>query len=418
MHSTLDSIYDVIVVGGGASGMMAAGHAAENGAKALLLEKNNKLGSKLLITGKGRCNITNIGEINDFIESYGKNGRFLYRAFQTYFNYDLMGFFEKYGIKTKTERGGRVFPVSDESGSIVYALKQYLNKNNVNVKLNLGVKKINTEKNSVASVVLHNNQVIKTKNAILATGGLSYPKTGSTGDGYRFAKELGHTIEPLRPALVPLETKENFVKKLQGLSLRNVLITVFADDKEIASEFGEMLFTHFGVSGPIILKISGDVVDRLRKNENVSISINLKPALDSQMLDNRISREIRNNNRKSIKNMLKNMLPSSLIPVFLNLAGIPEHKKCNQINQKELKKIRNLIFSFKITIIKSRSIDEAIITRGGISLDQINPYTMESKIVKGLYFCGELIDIDGITGGFNLQAAFSTGYLAGNNKFR
>ncbi len=416
--------YDVIVIGGGASGMFAAGCAAAKGADTLLLEKTNQLGKKLSITGKGRCNLTNIGEVNDFIESYGKNGKFLYRSFKNFFNQSLIAFFNSYGIETKVERGGRIFPVSDNSESIVNALRNYLKENKVTLGLNLQVKEIvlgdnKTDRNNkvIGIKLSERKEIIKTDKVILATGGLSYPKTGATGDGYRMAKKLGHSIVSLTPALVPLETKEDFVKDLQGLALKNVSVTVFTNGRKIGEDFGEMLFTHFGLSGPIILKMSSLVIEHLNKNQEVSIVINFKPALDEKKLADRLLRETKNFGLKSVNNVMKNFLPRKLVPVFLKLANINTDKKFKQITHQEKEKIINLLTNFSLKITKSRPIDEAIITKGGISLKEINPYTMESKKIKGLYFCGEIIDLDGKTGGYNLQLAFSTAHLAAQSAF-
>lgn len=416
--------YDVIVIGGGASGMFAAGCAAAKGADTLLLEKTNQLGKKLSLTGKGRCNLTNIGEVNDFIESYGKNGKFLYRSFKNFFNQSLIAFFNSYGIETKVERGGRIFPVSDNSESIVNALRNYLKENKVTLGLNLQVKEIvlgdnKTDRNNkvIGIKLSERKEIIKTDKVILATGGLSYPKTGATGDGYRMAKKLGHSIVSLTPALVPLETKEDFVKDLQGLALKNVSVTVFTNGRKIGEDFGEMLFTHFGLSGPIILKMSSLVIEHLNKNQEVSIVINFKPALDEKKLADRLLRETKNFGLKSVNNVMKNFLPRKLVPVFLKLANINTDKKFKQITHQEKEKIINLLTNFSLKITKSRPIDEAIITKGGISLKEINPYTMESKKIKGLYFCGEIIDLDGKTGGYNLQLAFSTAHLAAQSAF-
>jgi len=326
----------------------------------------------------------------------------------------------EYGVRTRFERGCRVFPVSDDSRSVVKALAKYLNENNVQVKLNSRVEEIVVGGGSAAAakkvlaVKLENKNVITADKVILATGGMSYPQTGSTGEGYGMAKRVGHSITSLQPALVPLETKEKFVKDLQGLSLRNVNVTAISDNKNIRSEFGEMLFTHFGVSGPVILKLSGDMCEQLIKNKKVFISINFKPALDRIKLTNRLFREFSNLKLKSIKNVVKNLLPGKLVPVFIELIGIPEDKKSNQITRMERNRIVDFLTDFRLEILKPRPISEAIVTRGGIPLTEINPYNMESKLVKGLYFCGEIIDVDGITGGYNLQSAFSTGYLAGN----
>lgn len=417
--------YDVIVIGAGASGMLAAGRASENGASVLMLERNSCPGKKLSITGKGRCNITNSGEIKEFIESYGKNGRFLYRAFSRFFNQDLLAFLNRFGVETKVERGGRVFPVSDDSETVVNALKQYLKKNKVTIQLNSRVDEIIVADNSTVSAdkkkqrvtgirLLNDDEIIYSHKIILATGGLSYPNTGSTGDGYRMAEKLGHNIIPPEPALVPLETKEAFVRDLQGLSLENVTATLFINNKKSASEFGDMLFTHFGISGPIILKLSGLAVEHLIKKECVLISINFKPALSKDQLDSRLLREFSENSRKSLGAVLKNLLPKKLVPVIMSLSNISTEKQCSHITAEERRRLFLLFTDFRLEISKARPIDEAIITRGGITLKEIDPFTMESKIIKGLYFCGEIIDIDGMTGGYNLQAAFSTAYLAGD----
>jgi len=414
-----ENIYDVVVIGGGASGMFAAGCAAEKGSSVLLLERNDRLGKKLSITGKGRCNITNSGEIEEFISSYGKNGRFLYRAFSRFFNQDLLAFLNRLGVETKTERGGRIFPSSDDSETVVKALKRYLGENNVTVKLNSRVKEItvtdtptDTKKNKVTGIRLFNDKTIHADKIILATGGMSYPLTGSTGDGYRMAEKLGHSIIPPSPALVPLETMERFVKELQGLTLENVAASMVINDKKLHSEFGDMLFTHFGISGPIILKMSALVVEHLNKKERVRISINFKPALERNRIDSRLLREFSENSRKSLGNVMKNLLPKKLVPVFMELSGIREDKQCSQVTSEEREKLIRFLTDFRLEITKARPIAEAIITRGGIALSAIDPFTMESKKVRGLYFCGEVIDIDGITGGYNLQAAFSTAFLA------
>jgi len=417
--------YDVVVIGGGAAGIVAAGRAAQGGAKVLLLERNRSLGKKLLITGKGRCNITNIGEIADFIENYGKNGKFLYRAFSEFFNQDLISFFERYGVETKVERGGRVFPATDNSQTVLTALQKYLADNGAAVRYDSRVAEIvvsertgSDKKNTkleVKGIKLKGGDIVESGRVVLATGGLSYPLTGSSGDGYEMAHRLGHTIAPLRPALVPLETKRNFVKELQGLSLKNVEASILVNKKKVASEFGEMLFTHFGISGPIILKLSGLVCEYLESGAEVLISINFKPALDQGTLTGRLLREFKASGRKALSTVIKNLLPQKLAPIFVELAGIEGNKKCSQVTAAERNRILELLTDFRLQVKKPRPIDEAIVTRGGIALDEIDPRTMESKKVKGLFFCGEIVDIDGATGGYNLQAAFSTGFLAGEN---
>jgi len=407
-------IKDVIVIGGGASGMMAALTAAKLNPKTLLLERNNCLGKKLLITGKGRSNITNSGDIKSFIASFGKRGSFLYRALTEFSNNDLVAFFEGLGIKTKTERGGRIFPQSDRSQDIVAGLRKSLENNRCEIILDSRVKSVNKE-NPDFKVALSDGRSLASKQLIIATGGLSYPLTGSTGDGYDFARKFGHSVIELYPALVPLETKESFPGKLQGLSLKNVSVNVFSGGRKIAEEFGEMLFTHFGVSGPIILKVSGEIVEELNKGKNVYVSINLKPALSKEILTKRLLRELDSSGKAFISNILKNLIPKALVPVFLSLSKISSDKQAHQITRSEREKIYSLLTDFRLEIARPRSFNEAIITSGGISLNEINPYTMESKKVKGLFFCGEIIDIHGITGGYNLQEAFSTGFLAGKS---
>jgi hypothetical protein len=414
--------YDIIVIGGGPAGIFAAGYAAQQGARVLLAEKTALLGKKLLITGKGRCNLTNARGRDAFIASYGKNGSFLYRAFNEYFTEDLIDFFFQRGVATKVERGDRVFPESDESESIVAVLRHFLDEEKVAVRFNARVNRIIvTPEGTVSGVSLDNGTIFHAPCVILATGGVSYPRTGSTGDGYRLAQELGHTVIEPRAGLVPLETAENFVKELQGLGLKNVKVSVLSGGKKIAEEFGEMLFTHFGVSGPVILTLSGEAVDRLARNETVELSVNFKPALDSQTLTRRLLREFESAGMKTIANIIKTLLPLSLVPVFVRLCGVAPDKKANQITRVERERIQALLTDFRLRVTKSRPVDEAIVTRGGISLKEIDPHTMGSKKLPGLYFCGEVIDIDGTTGGYNLQAAFSTGNLAGKTageKFR
>jgi predicted Rossmann fold flavoprotein len=406
--------YDVIVVGGGPAGLMAAGKAAEIGLKSLLLEKNNLVGKKLHITGKGRCNLTNTCSISDLVSSFGKTGRFLKTSFYDFSNIDLIDFFEQLGVPTVTERGNRVFPQSQKAQDIVNALVNWIKKNGVIVKCNSAVTKLATKNQQIIGIRA-SNKTYTAKAIVIATGGASYPTTGSTGDGYRFAKEVGHTIIPIRPALVPLETHGSVAQKLQGLSLKNVSASVFVDNKKQASLFGEMIFTHFGLSGPIILSLGSYCVDALKKQKKVEISIDLKPTLNDKKLDTRLIREFDAHAKKQFKSVLKELLPSKMIPVVFELLKISEEKITSQISAEERKKLRLLLKNFKFEITKCRPISEAIITAGGVDTKEINPKTMESRIISGLYFAGEVIDVDAETGGFNLQAAFSTGFLAANS---
>ncbi|MBC7320319.1 NAD(P)/FAD-dependent oxidoreductase [bacterium] len=403
----------VVVIGGGPSGMMAGGTAGSRGLDVLLIEKNNTLGKKLLLTGKGRCNFTNDTSLQGLIDNIPVNGRFLYSAFSKFSNKDLVKFFNNLGIKTKVERGGRVFPESDRARDILNALERYLRDNNVKI-IRGEVKKILKDNSRVLGVALSDGRFIPSDSVIIATGGLSYPKTGSTGDGYRFAEELGHSIAPLKPSLVPLEVEESWVSKLQGLTLKNVSIRVInQSDREVYSDLGDMLFTHFGVSGPIILSASSHMRD-IDKNR-YRIIIDLKPGLTEEKLDRRIQRDFTKYSRRLFANSLGELLPKSLIPVIVELSGIPRDKYVNQITREERKRLVRLLKNLLITVSKFRPIEEAIVTSGGVNVSEINPSTMESKIVKGLFFAGEVIDVDGYTGGFNLQIAFSTGYVAGSS---
>jgi len=401
----------VIVVGGGAAGIMAAGRAAEFGADVALLEKMPQLGIKISITGKGRCNLTSSEDMDKFLEAFGPTGKFLINAFAKFFSQDLIDFFESIGVNTMLERGKRIFPLSGSAKDVVKAMTMYLNKQGVEILTDITVKKIVIQDNKAVGVDTTKGTFYGDA-VILATGGASYPQTGSTGDGYDMAKKLGHTIIPIRAALVPLEVKEGYIQDLQGLSLNHVNTSVYLNGKKIAEAFGEMLFTHFGLSGPIILTLSKTVVDSLAKGR-VEISIDLKPALLREKLDARFLREIKEHSNKNFDNILKNLLPQSMIPVFIKLVGIPHDKKVHQITQKERMDLIALLKDMRFTITKSRPIEEAIVMAGGVSTKEIDPKTMESKIVKGLYICGEVIDVDAKTGGYNLQAAFSTGWVAG-----
>lgn len=403
----------VIVVGAGAAGTMAAGAAAENGADVLLLERNEKIARKVMITGKGRCNVTNnAGDIQSMISNIPGNGRFLYGAFSAFDYNDTIDFFEKLGVPLKTERGNRVFPVSDKAVDIVDALNRYITDRGVKRKTARVVDLI-MENGAVIGVKTENGDTFHADAVIVATGGLSYPKTGSTGDGYELAKSVGHTVTPLRPSLSALVCREGICSECMGLSLKNVAIRVVDNKtkKEIYSDFGEMLFTHFGVSGPMILSASAHMRDLTP--ERYSIYIDLKPALTYEKLDERILRDLSQNSNKSISNILSLLLPKSMISPILRLSHIKPSQKANQLTKEMRKELVDTVKSVKLTVMDFNDISEAIVTSGGIKINEINPKTMESKICRGLYFAGEVIDCDGYTGGFNLQIAFSTGHLAG-----
>lgn len=411
----------VVVVGGGPAGIMAAISAASNGVNVVLLEKNSSLGKKLLITGKGRCNITSSIDISDFIKNIPGNGRFLYSAFQNYTNEDIINLMENNGVKVKEERGNRIFPVSDSAQSVLDAFIKELKKyKNIEIRTNVKVKKILIDDAGfVEGVSLENGEKILGGKVILATGGKSYPLTGSNGEGYEMAKSLGHTIENIRGSLVPL-TAEKLCQRMQGLSLRNVKMTLKDEEtqKKIYDDFGEMLFTHFGVSGPTILSSSSHLlrykdVEAKLKSGKISLYIDLKPALAPEELDKRILRDFEEIKNKEFKNSLDKLLPKKMIDVVIDLSGIDPYKKVNEITKEERTKLVNLLKNFKIIITGFRPVEEAIVTAGGISIKEINPKTMESKLVNGLFFAGEIIDVDAYTGGFNLQIAYSTGYTAG-----
>ena len=405
---------NIIVIGGGAAGMMAAVIAAGNGHSVTLLEKNEKLGKKLFITGKGRCNFTNAGDGEELMNSVVTNKKFLYSAFNAFSNYDCMGFFDELGLKFKVERGNRVFPESDHSSDVIGALASRLKKLNVNVMLNTEVVSVNADNNIFKSVTIKNGRKIAADAVIIATGGNSYQSTGSDGAGHRMAKSLGQTVTPILPALVPMTVAEEWEKELQGLSLRNVQVRVFDGKKELYSDFGEMLFTHFGVSGPTILSASSYVASIL-KNKPLTLSVDLKPALDNQQLDERILRDFDELKNKAYKNSLDGLLPKKLIPVVVELSEIRPDKKVNEITKQERCRLVELLKDFKLTLTGLRGFNEAIITQGGVSVKEVNPSTMESKLISGVYFAGEVLDVDAVTGGFNLQIAWSTAYLAGQS---
>ena len=405
---------NVIVVGGGAAGMMAAVFAARNGQNVQLLEKNKKLGKKLFITGKGRCNITNAADIEDLFTAVISNPKFLYSGFYSFTNQQVIDFFEELGVKTKVERGERVFPVSDHSSDVIAAFSRELKSLGVSVSLHTEVKELLCEQDKVCGVLLTNGKKMKADAVIVATGGISYPSTGSTGDGYRFAKEAGHRVTELLPSLVPMEVRQWYAKELQGLSLRNIEIRITDGKKKLYEEFGEMLFTHYGVTGPVILSASSVVGKTLRKKE-LTLHIDLKPALSEEQLDKRILREFDANHNKQYKNSIDSLFPAKLKPVMIELSEIEPEKKVNEITKEERQRLVHLIKDFTMTLTGLRGYNEAIITKGGVSVKEIDPGTMESKIIKGLYFAGEVLDLDAVTGGYNLQIAWSTGYLAGIN---
>ena len=405
---------NVIVVGGGAAGMMAAVFAARNGQNVQLLEKNEKLGKKLFITGKGRCNITNAADIEDLFTAVISNPKFLYSGFYSFTNQQVIDFFEELGVKTKIERGERVFPVSDHSSDVIAAFSRELKLLGVSVSLHTEVRELLCEQDKVCGVLLTNGKKMKADAVIVATGGISYPSTGSTGDGYRFAKETGHRVTELLPSLVPMEVRQWYAKELQGLSLRNIEIRITDGKKKLYEEFGEMLFTHYGVTGPVILSASSVVGKTLRKKE-LTLHIDLKPALSEEQLDKRILREFDANHNKQYKNSIDSLFPAKLKPIMIELSEIEPEKKVNEITKEERQRLVHLIKDFTMTLTGLRGYNEAIITKGGVSVKEVDPGTMESKKMKGLYFAGEVLDLDAMTGGYNLQIAWSTGYLAGIN---
>ncbi len=405
---------NVIVIGGGPAGMFAALSAAENGHAVTLLEKNEKLGKKLFITGKGRCNLTNAGDMDALFGNVVTNRKFLYSAFYACDNRRVIEFFERRGMPTKTERGNRVFPVSDHSSDVIAVLKQALVRAGVQVRLHTEVSEILKEEEKITGVSLKNGRNLPCDAVVLATGGYSYQSTGSTGDGYLFAGACGHTVTALKPSLVPLTAKEPYVKQMQGLSLKNVGVTIRREQKVLFEDFGEMLFTHFGVSGPLILRASSLVGKELNR-QPLAMAIDLKPALNEQQLDQRLLREFGQNKNKQFKNSVHGLLPAKMIPVLIQLSGIDPDKKINEMTRQERVGLITLLKAFPVTLTGMRDFNEAIITKGGISVKEVNPSTMESKKLPGLYFAGEVLDLDAMTGGFNLQIAWSTGYLAGSS---
>ncbi|MBR3887832.1 MAG: NAD(P)/FAD-dependent oxidoreductase [Clostridia bacterium] len=408
---------NVIVIGGGAAGMMAAIMSSRNGNQVTILEKMRSMGRKLSITGKGRCNITNATDMDNFIKNVPGNGKFLFSAFSKFTNQDAINFFNEIGVKTKVERGDRVFPVSDSAMEVIDKLKKELDKQNVKVIVDSPVKCLVVEDGRVTGVKTEAGKTYSCDKVILATGGKSYPTTGSTGDGYKIAKMVGHTIVEPKPSLVPLETYEKKIEKLQGLSLKNVGIKIFDGTKLVYEDFGEMLFAHYGVTGPIILSGSAHLlrvknIEEKLKSQTIKIKIDLKPALTTEKLEARIQRDLEKYTKKQYKNSLADLLPGKMIPYIVEESGIDEEKQTDQITKEERKNLAELLKNLEFTIKGFRPIEEAIITAGGISTKEINASTMESKIVNGLYFAGEIIDVDAYTGGFNLQIAYSTAYVA------
>lgn len=399
--------YDVIIIGAGASGLIASGTIAQNGKSVLLLDKNQKVGRKIIITGKGRCNVTNNCDNDRFFSAVRRNSRFMFSSFNNFNSQDTMEFFTKQGVELKTERGNRVFPLSDKSVDIVDALYNFIKKNNVDFKQS---KVIDVDKKDNRFIVkCLDDSIYSSEFLLICTGGLSYPATGSTGDGYNFAKKFGHNVLKQSPSIVPIELKEDFCQSLMGLSLKNVTLSVFEDKKKIYSDIGEMMFTHFGISGPLVLTASSYLGDDLSKN---SLEIDFKPGLTNEMLDKRLLRDFNEMSNKSISNVLIKLLPRSIIKYVLIMAHIPQNKIINEITKEERNSLIRAVKGFKLTPKSLRSVTEAVVTRGGVDTKEINPKTMESKLVENLFFAGEVIDVDAVTGGFNLQIAFSTGISA------
>jgi len=408
-------IKKIAVIGAGPSGMMAAIRASQLNQSVVLFEKNSILGRKLLLSGKGRCNITNACSLDLFIRRFSKNGEFLRNAFAKFFNQDLIDFFKERGLELKTERQLRVFPVTDSSTSVVEVLKNELIRNKVEIIYKTNIRNIVIEKGMVKGVVMGNGEAIPFDAVIMATGGASYSFTGSNGEGLQIAKKIGHNIIPLRAGLVPLETREDYPKYLEGLTLENIQLKFYSGKDELISEVGDLLFTAFGISGPLVITLSGKISDWLAQKREVRLKIDLKPGLTYEQLDARFLREFRLNSKKGLKSVMKTLLPLRLINLVINISKIAPDKKVSQITQKERKELVFLLKGWELSVKEARPIEEGMVTAGGVTLKEINPRTMESRLLKGLYFCGEMIDIDADTGGFNLQAAFSTGYLAGES---
>lgn len=407
--------FDAVIIGAGPAGMMAAIRAAERNKKVLLLERNDGPGRKLLISGKGRCNLTNSCDMGDFLDKFSKSRDFLRNAFARFFNTDLISFFEKAGLRLKRERGGRVFPESDRAADVLNVLRSKLKNSNIRLLAGERAREIIIKGKNIEGILTYSGKYFKAPAVAIATGGASYPKTGSTGDGYEIAKRLGHKIKTPKPALVPIIIKERFIRDWQGISLKNAAVTLFVSGKKIDERFGEMLFTHFGVSGPVILDISACVYDALKEKKDVTVSINLKPALDHKKLDARLIREFKANPAKSMKNIFKNLLPHGMTKRFLEYCAVSKDKKANQVTSQERENLIKGLFDLRLSVSGVMPVEEGIVTAGGVDTKEINPKTMESRLVKGLFFAGEVIDVDAKTGGYNMQAAFSTGWVCGDN---
>ena len=407
--------YDVIVIGAGPAGMIAAGQAALTSARVLLLEKTDTPGKKLSITGKRRCNLSNSVDLPAFLDHFGPNGRFLRQAFGRFFRDDLQEFFKTIGVDTETERGGRIFPSNGDAAFITQQLSQWTSEAGARIALRSPVNDLIIKKGKITAVGMRDMQTIPTQTVILCTGGSTFTGTGSTGDGYQMAQAVGHTIVPLRPALVPLKTAGSTAQRLQGLSLRNIRFNVFFDQKKKFDAFGEMLFTHFGISGPVVLSHSGEIVDALRAGKYVSISIDLKPALNEKKLDARLLRELDQGGKQYVRTMLKRLLPSKMIAVCADHTKIPLDRPCHQVTAQDRRRLLAWLKDLRLQVTDSLPLEAGMVTMGGVSLREVNPRTMESKIVDGLFFAGEVLDLAADTGGFNLQAAFSTGWVAGQN---
>lgn len=404
----------VLIIGAGAAGMYAAVAAARQGHQVHVYEKNDKAGRKLFITGKGRCNLTNDCDTEELLQAVKSNRKFLYSSFYTHTNQDVIRFFEENGMPVKTERGGRVFPASDHSSDVIRTLERQMSRWKVRLHLGAAVREVLTEDGRLTGLLLEDGRRETGDACIIATGGFSYPLTGSTGDGYRFARETGHSVTDLFPSLVPVEAAEKWVRDLMGLSLRNIELTVKDGKRELYRDFGEMLFTHFGLSGPVVLSATSEVGPKLKKGP-LSFHIDLKPALSHEQLDQRILRDFEEQKNRQFKNSLGRLLPSRMIPVAVELSGIPPEKKIHDISREERRQLVRLLKDLTVTVVALRGWSEAIITKGGVSVREVDPATMESKRVKGIYFAGEVLDLDAVTGGFNLQIAWSTAFLAGSS---